>query len=178
MRKRQDLDYQLFNFIEKNCIRGKGYAKIGWSVCPDLRLLTPKPPGITYFAAVMIRSHISYSTGWTTAGALRVHDGRDGLPEARMADNTCKDNPMKGIPLDINFTTFIYSLSSSAMVALGEAPDPTSGKVEFQRQMAKHTIDVLGMLKNKFESGLDDSEKKLLCDIVYNLRMAYVNRTK
>lgn len=95
-----------------------------------------------------------------------------------MADNTCKDNPMQGVPLDINFTTFIYSLSSSAMVALGEAADPTSGQVEFQPQLAKHTIDVLGMLKEKFDNGLDDEEKKLLCDIVYNLRMSYVNKTK
>ncbi|MEF2229316.1 MAG: DUF1844 domain-containing protein [Pseudodesulfovibrio sp.] len=96
-----------------------------------------------------------------------------------MADEkTCRENPMKGIPLDINFTTFIYSLSSSAMVALGEAEDPSTGTVEFQPQMAKHTIDVLGMLKEKFEKGLDDNEKRLLCDIVYNLRMAYVNKLK
>jgi len=96
-----------------------------------------------------------------------------------MADEKiCKENPMKGIPLDINFTTFIYSLSSSAVVALGEAEDPTTGKIEFQPEMAKQTIDVLGMLKNKFETGLDESEKKLLCEIVYNLRMAYVNKLK
>jgi len=93
-------------------------------------------------------------------------------------DKTCKDNPMQGIPLDINFSTFIYSLSSSAMVALGEAADPTSGQVTFQPQMAKHTIDVLGMLKEKFDKGLDDEEQKLLCDIVYNLRMVYVNKSK
>lgn len=96
-----------------------------------------------------------------------------------MADEkNCRENPMKGIPLDINFTTFIYSLSSSAMVALGEAEDPTTGQVGFQPQMAKHTIDVLGMLKEKFEKGLEDNERKLLCDIVYNLRMAYVNKAK
>lgn len=95
-----------------------------------------------------------------------------------MADKTCKENPMAGIPLDINFTTFIYSLSSSAMVALGEAADPLTGKTEFQPQLAKHTIDVLGMLKEKFEKGLEEDEKKLLCDIVYNLRMSYVNKSK
>ncbi len=95
-----------------------------------------------------------------------------------MADHTCKENPMKGIPLDINFTTFIYSLSSSAMVALGEAADPTTGKVEFQQDLAKNTIDVLGMLKDKFDKGLTDDEQKLLCDLVYNLRMSYVNKTK
>lgn len=93
-------------------------------------------------------------------------------------ERKCRENPMKGIPLDINFTTFIYSLSSSAMVALGEAEDPTSGQVSFQPQLAKQTIDVLGMLKEKFEHGLDESERKLLCEIVYNLRMAYVNKLK
>ena len=98
--------------------------------------------------------------------------------EALMADKTCKENPMQGVPLDINFSTFIYSLSSSAMVALGEAADPSTGQVEFQPQMAKHTIDVLGMLKEKFETGLDEEEQKLLCDIVYNLRMTYVNKSK
>lgn len=95
-----------------------------------------------------------------------------------MADKPCKENPMQGIPLGINFTTFIYSLSSSAMVALGEAADPSTGKTEFHPQMAKHTIDVLGMLKQKFDQGLDEDERKLLCDIVYDLRMTYVNKSK
>lgn len=89
----------------------------------------------------------------------------------------CKENPMKDMPLpEMSFSTFIYSLSSSAMVALGEAPDPGTGKVEFQPHLAKHTIDVLGMLQNKFDTGLEESEKKLLCDLLYNLRMAYVNK--
>ncbi len=96
-----------------------------------------------------------------------------------MADEKkCNGNPMKGMPLGINFSTFIYSLSSSAMVALGEAADPSTGQVDFQPQMAKHTIDVLGMLQDKFKTGLDEEEKKLLCDIVYNLRMVYVNKSK
>jgi hypothetical protein len=98
--------------------------------------------------------------------------------ERKMGENNCRENPMKGIPLGINFTTFIYSLSSSALVALGEEADPGTGRTEFNKDLAKHTIDVLGMLKQKFDNGLEDEEKKLLCDIVYNLRMAYVNKTK
>lgn len=93
-----------------------------------------------------------------------------------MADK-CKENPMKDMSLpEMTFTTFIYSLSSSAMVALGEAPDPSTGKVEFVPHLAKHTIDVLGMLQDKIENGLSEEEGKLLCDILYNLRMAYVNK--
>lgn len=91
--------------------------------------------------------------------------------------DTCKENPMKGMSLpEMSFSTFIYSLSSSAMVALGEAPDPGTGKTEFQPHLAKHTIDILGMLQNKFENGLEQEERKLLCDLLYNLRMSYVNK--
>lgn len=93
-----------------------------------------------------------------------------------MAD-TCRENPMKGMNLpEMSFTTFIYSLSSSAMVALGEAPDPGTGKTEFQPHLARHTIDVLAMLQDKFDNGLDETERKLLCDLLYNLRMSYVNK--
>lgn len=92
--------------------------------------------------------------------------------------NTCKDNPMKGMLPEVDFSTFIYSLSSSALVALGEAPDPGTGKVEFMPQVAKQSIDILAMLKDKFQNGLTDQEKKLLCDLLYNMRMAYVTKTK
>jgi hypothetical protein len=78
-------------------------------------------------------------------------------------------------PLDIDFRTFILSLSSSALVHLGEAPDPTTGEVTTAPHLAKHTIDVLAMLQDKFRSGLSEEEAKLLCDILYNLRMTYVN---
>lgn len=95
-----------------------------------------------------------------------------------MAENKqcggCGENLM-GLP-EITFSTFVLSLSSSAMVALGEAPDPTTGKVDFQPHLAKHTIDILGMLQEKTCKGLTDEEKKLLCDMLYTLRMKYVNK--
>jgi hypothetical protein len=93
-----------------------------------------------------------------------------------MAD-ACRENPMKGIPLDINFKTFILSLSSSALVHLGEAPDPSTGEIGKAPHLAKHTIDILALLKEKFDKGLTEEEQKLLCDLLYNLRMKYVNMT-
>ena len=33
-------------------------------------------------------------------------------------------------------------------------------------------------IRSYYETGLDEGERKLLCDIVYNLRMAYVNKSK
>ena len=94
-----------------------------------------------------------------------------------MAD-ACKENPMKGIPLETDFRTFLLSLFSSGLVHLGETPDPSTGKVEFSPMLAKHTIDILALLKQKFEKGLTEDEQKLLCDGLYQLRMTYVNKVK
>ncbi len=82
-----------------------------------------------------------------------------------------------GLP-EISFSTFVLSLSSSALVHLGEAPDPSTGRVEAQPHLAKHTIDILGMLQEKTSKGLTDEEKKLLCDMLCALRMKYVSATK
>ena len=82
---------------------------------------------------------------------------------------------LMGLP-EIDFSTFVLSLSSSAMVHLGEAADPTSGQIEFQPHLAKQVIDILGMLQCKTDKGLSEEEKKLLCEMLYTLRMKYVNK--
>lgn len=95
-----------------------------------------------------------------------------------MSENTCKSNPMEGIPLEVSFSTFLMSLSSSALVALGETPDPSTGETVYLPHLAKHSIDIVAMLKNKIENGLSEEEQKLLCDLLYDLRMRYVNKVK
>lgn len=86
----------------------------------------------------------------------------------------CGENLM-GLP-EIDFSTFVLSLSSSAMVHLGEAADPSSGQLDFQPHLAKQVIDILGMLQQKTKSGLTDDEAKLLCEMLYTLRMKYVSK--
>lgn len=97
--------------------------------------------------------------------------------EAIMADTKscgCGEHLM-GLP-EIDFSTFVLSLSSSAMVHLGEAPDPSTGQTDYQPHLAKQVIDILGMLQLKTEKGLDDEERKLLCEMLYALRMKYVGK--
>ena len=76
------------------------------------------------------------------------------------------------------FSTFILSLASSALVQLGEVPDPTTGGTNPNISMAKHTIDLLSMLQEKVEKGIDADEKRLLEGLLYELRMKYVLKTK
>ncbi|XPV76957.1 MAG: DUF1844 domain-containing protein [Desulfovibrio sp.] len=99
-----------------------------------------------------------------------------------MADNNscgCDEKFMEGMPLpEMSFQTFILSLSSSAMVHLGDTPNPETGTIEKAPYLAKHTIDILGMLQQKFKDGLEPEEEKMLCEILCSLRMKYINSTK
>ena len=72
------------------------------------------------------------------------------------------------------FSTFILSLASSALVHLGEVPDPSSNKHAEDIALAKHSIDILTMLQEKTSSGLDEDESRLLEGLLYELRMKYV----
>ena len=79
----------------------------------------------------------------------------------------------KAMP-QVTFSTFILSLASTALVQLGEVPNPESGQIEQNLALGKHTIDVLDMLRAKTQVCLDNEEKRLLDGILYELRMKYV----
>ena len=78
----------------------------------------------------------------------------------------------------VTFSTFILSLASSALVQLGEVPNPESGVTQEDLLMAKHTIDILSMLENKTKECLDADEFRLLEGLLYDLRMKYVMKKK
>lgn len=75
---------------------------------------------------------------------------------------------------EMNFSSFVFSLSTSAMYHFGDFPDPVSQKTEKNLSAAKQTIDILGMLKEKTEGNLNDNEKELLDGMLFELRMRYV----
>lgn len=78
----------------------------------------------------------------------------------------------------VSFSTFILSLASSGLVQLGEVPDPETGATGENLLMAKHTIDVLTMLREKTHACLDAEENQLLEELLYELRMKYVLKKK
>jgi hypothetical protein len=86
-----------------------------------------------------------------------------------------EDISQQQIPLpEINFVNFIFSLSTSALIQLGEIQDPISQKVDKNLPLAKQTIDLIGMLMEKTKGNLAPDEEKLLETILYDLRMRYV----
>ncbi|MCC6748674.1 MAG: DUF1844 domain-containing protein [Deltaproteobacteria bacterium] len=74
----------------------------------------------------------------------------------------------------IDFSTFVLSLSTSALVLLGEAPDP-EGNRQRDLPLARQTIDILGILEEKTRGNLTDDEQRLLADVLYDLRLRFVS---
>lgn len=78
----------------------------------------------------------------------------------------------------LDFGTFVLSLSSSALVHLGEVPDPESGQIMENVMVAKQTIDILCMLESKTRGNLTEQEARLLRDMLFELRMKFVQKAK
>jgi hypothetical protein len=75
---------------------------------------------------------------------------------------------------EIDFTHFVFSISTSALIQLGEVQDPFTQKTAKNLPLAKQTIDLIGMLKEKTKGNLTPEEGKLIESILYDLRMRYV----
>ena len=95
-----------------------------------------------------------------------------------MADDTQKaDDARAGDAahqVPVTFSTFVLSLSTQALVHLGEIADPASGQVSADLVAAKQTIDILGVLETKTRGNLDQAEQGLVESMLYDLRMKYV----
>ena len=78
----------------------------------------------------------------------------------------------------IDFSTFIMSLTSSAFYHLGDMPDPSTGKKEVNLPAVQQTIDMLIMLREKTKGNLKEDEEKLVEQLIYELQVKYVAKTK
>ena len=75
----------------------------------------------------------------------------------------------------INFAGFVLSLATTAAVHFGDIPDPNTGqRVEPNLQAAGQMIEILGMLQEKTRGNLLEPEAQLVDDLLYELRMRYV----
>src|SRR5512139_1762550 len=75
---------------------------------------------------------------------------------------------------EIDFINFIFSLSTSALIQLGEIQDPISQTLTKNLPLAKQTIDLIGMLGEKTKGNLAPQEEKVIESLLYDLRMRYV----
>ncbi len=74
----------------------------------------------------------------------------------------------------MDFSSFILSLSHTALFHLGQIPDPQTGQTCLDLELARHTIDTLGHAPEKTQGNLDGDEQKFLDGVLTELRLAYV----
>lgn len=74
----------------------------------------------------------------------------------------------------IDFSTFVLSLASTALIQMGATPDPETGKVEKDLEIARETIDLLGLLQEKTRGNLTDEESHFFEAVLYDLRVKFV----
>jgi hypothetical protein len=91
-----------------------------------------------------------------------------------------KEEEKKGAaPLpEVNFSSFLLSLSSSTLLHLGEIADPQSGEKKKELALAKQSIDIIVLLKDKTKGNLTHEEEELLDHLLYDLRMRFVEASK
>ena len=78
----------------------------------------------------------------------------------------------------VDFSTFILSLASSAMLHLGKVPDPAGQTIAPNLSLAKQSIDMLEMIKSKTQGNLSPEEVSLLARLLHDVRIAYVHESK
>ena len=74
----------------------------------------------------------------------------------------------------MDFPTFLFSISSTALLHFGDIPDPITNKKEKNLPMVRQTIDIIDTLKEKTKGNLTPEEENLIDNILYDLRMRYI----
>ncbi len=79
----------------------------------------------------------------------------------------------------VTFTGFVFSLGHTAAVHFGDVSDPVTGAVgQPNIQAAKQMIDILALLEEKTRGNLTAEERQLLDQLLYELRLRFVDAQK
>lgn len=132
----------------------------------------------------MVMEEDKKEKGFTVRDRRRFDESGDlkkGADEKQAVDTAePKGGPGREIPAEardlpeMDFSTFIFSLGTSALFHFGDFPDPSTQRAEKNLPAAKQTIDILGMLKEKTRGNLESAEAELLENFLFELRMRYV----
>lgn len=106
----------------------------------------------------------------------------------KKVDESWKDkNPAKDVGdtdqippdrMEPDFKFFLTTLGMQAWIALGVLPNPMTEKTEENLNQAKYIIDCLELLETKTKGNLDKEEEELFENLLYELRLGFVSKTK
>ncbi len=109
------------------------------------------------------------------AGSQDAPSPSPDLPDSEVAEEAsmASDHVHDHAP-PLNFSSFIFSLSSSALMLMGEKLSPDQPNTPVNLPQAKEIVDILSILDEKTKGNLTPEEAAVMKDMLYTLRMKFV----
>lgn len=76
----------------------------------------------------------------------------------------------------VSFDTFVLGLASTALIHLGDAPNPETGKPAPNLVLARQTLELLDLLRQKTRGNLTIEEEQLFQSLLTDLRLRFVQK--
>ena len=96
-----------------------------------------------------------------------------------MTDETLREPERQDDTDGVTFIGFVLSLAATAALHFGDMPNPETGRPDEPNvQAAGHLIDILALLESKTRGNLTAEERSLLDQVLYELRLRYVDARK
>ena len=93
-----------------------------------------------------------------------------------MKDEAESDPARSASGPQVDFTSFVLSLASTAFIHLGEVEDPVSKTRQVDPAMASQMIDIIQMLRDKTAGNLEPKETEFIEGVLYELRMKFTEK--
>ena len=98
-------------------------------------------------------------------------------PEPAPADSHQADAHGHAGHLPVNFSSFVISMGSSALMLMGEQLDPQQPAMPLNLPQAKEIIYLLSMFDENTRGNRTPDEQVVMKDMLYALRMKFVSLT-
>jgi Domain of unknown function (DUF1844) len=97
---------------------------------------------------------------------------------ARAAPTPARSEATAASDTDRSLVGLFMMLASSAVVAMGAAPDPLTGQVRRDLEQAADAIELLILLREKTQGNRTPEETRVLDEVIYDLQLRYVSARK
>lgn len=122
-------------------------------------------------SAQTTRPDAATGTEAEAAAAGSTHAGES----EQLSEDDYAGGDIPGADDPASFINFLMSIASNAAASLGMMEHPVTGERRVDPELAKHWIDVLGMLQQKTRGNLAPQEQQIFEGLLADLRMQYVS---
>ena len=94
------------------------------------------------------------------------------------AEGKVPDKEGRCVMPEVTFSALVMSLNTSVLYHLGFLEDPATKKKVVELDLARHGIDTLTLIQQKTKGNLSHDEEEMLKDILYDLKIRFVQMAK